>query len=198
MILPSRGKKSPPKQICVDQPPPGRLFGTRFRAQTRDLPPRVIRFPHLQRRERPTSARHARSDRRAGLTAGHAPRRAGPEPGAAAPAGRGRGRHAARTAITTPVTPSGPPPQSGGLTPEGCPGDGQGVLPAGGCAGTTTLRPPGKAQGLTWRYCTLTATTLGTHGPKGRTGGAADLANNGLAACRREGCQNLKTATYTA
>jgi hypothetical protein len=33
---------------------------------TRDLPPRVIRFPHLQRRGRPTSARHARSDRRHG------------------------------------------------------------------------------------------------------------------------------------
>jgi len=93
MILPSRGKKSPPKQICVDQPPPGRLFGTRFRAQTRDLPPRVIRFPHLQRRERPTSVRHARSNRRAGLASGHAPRRAGPEPGDAALAGRGRGRH---------------------------------------------------------------------------------------------------------
>jgi hypothetical protein len=37
--------------------PPGRLLGTLFRAQTRDLPPRVLRFPHLQRRERPTSAR---------------------------------------------------------------------------------------------------------------------------------------------
>ena len=60
---------------------------------------------------------------------------------------------AIRTGITTPVTPSGPPPQSGGL--------GQGVLPTGGCAGTTTLRlPPGKAQGPTWRYGTLTATAL--------------------------------------
>ncbi len=28
----------------------------------------------------------------------------------------------------TPLTPSGPPPRSGGHTPEGCPGDGQGVL----------------------------------------------------------------------
>jgi len=27
-----------------------------MRAHTRDLPPRVIRFPHLQRRGRPTSA----------------------------------------------------------------------------------------------------------------------------------------------
>jgi len=26
---------------------------------------------------------------------------------------------------------------------------------------------PAKAQGLTWYYGTLTATTLGTHGPKG-------------------------------
>jgi len=44
------------------------------------------------------------------------------------------------TAITTPVTPGGPPPQSGGL--------GQGVLPTGGCAGTTTLRLPlGKPTG---------------------------------------------------
>ncbi len=38
---------------------------------------------------------------------------------------------------------------------------------------------PGKAQGLTWYYCTLPATTphtanaLRTHGPKGRSGGAA-------------------------
>jgi len=47
----------------------------------------------LQQRGRPTSARHARSDRRAGLAAGHAPRRAGPEPGAAALVGGGRGRH---------------------------------------------------------------------------------------------------------
>ena len=30
-----------------------------MRAQTRDLPPRVIRFPHLQQRRRPTSARVA-------------------------------------------------------------------------------------------------------------------------------------------
>jgi len=62
------------------------------------------------------------------------------------------------TGITTPVTPGGPPPQSGGLTPEGCPARkrGQGVLPtplkgalgAGGCAGTTTLRlPQGKPRG---------------------------------------------------
>jgi len=45
---------------------------------------------------------------------------------------------AIRTAITTPVPPSGPPPQSGGLTPEGCPARkrGQGVLP-------TPLTPSG-------------------------------------------------------
>ena len=50
----------PPKQRCVDlTDSPGRLFGTLFRAQTRDLPPRVIRFPHLQRRGHPTSARVA-------------------------------------------------------------------------------------------------------------------------------------------
>ena len=30
-----------------------------MRAQTRDLPPRVIRLPHLQQRRRPTSARVA-------------------------------------------------------------------------------------------------------------------------------------------
>jgi hypothetical protein len=115
---------------------------------TRDLPPRVIRFPHLQRRERPTSARHARSDRRAGLAAGHAPRRAGPAAGgAAALVRRGRGRHAARTAITTPL---------------------KDVL------GTNPPATPGKAQGLTWCYGTPTATTLGTHGPKRRSGRAAD------------------------
>jgi hypothetical protein len=107
-----------------------------MRTGTCDLPPRVIRFPHLQRRGRPTFARHARSARRAERAAGHAPRRAGPAAGGdAALAGRGRGRHAARTAITT-------------------------------------LRlPPGRALGLTWRYGTLTATTLRTHGPKGRSGG---------------------------
>jgi len=45
------------------------------------------------------------------------------------------------TAITTPVTPGGPPPQSGG--------HGQGALGAGGCAGTTTLRLPlGKPRGF--------------------------------------------------
>ena len=44
---------------------------------------------------------HPRSDRRAGLAAGHAPRRAGPEPDAAALVGRDRRRHAARTGITT-------------------------------------------------------------------------------------------------
>ena len=64
-----------------------------MRAQTRDLPPRVIRFPHLQQRGHPPSARYAQSDRRAGLAAGHAPRRAGPEPGAAALVGSDRGRH---------------------------------------------------------------------------------------------------------
>jgi len=52
---------------------------------------------------------------------------------------------AIRTGITTPVTPSGPPPQSGGL--------GQGVLPTGGCAGTTTLR-------LTWLTVPLTIALL--------------------------------------
>jgi len=52
------------------------------------------------------------------------------------------------TGTTKPVTPSGPPPQSGGHTPEGCPRDGQGALGAGGCAGTTTLRlPRGKPRG---------------------------------------------------
>jgi hypothetical protein len=44
------------------------------------------------------------------------------------------------TGITTPVTPSGPPPQSSGLS--------QGTLGARGCAGTTTARPVlGKPSG---------------------------------------------------
>ena len=77
------------------------------------------------------------------------------------------------TGITTPVPPSGPPPQSGGLTPEGCPAH------RGLCRDNHPPATPGKAQGLTWRYGTLTATTphtanaSRTHSPKGewRRGG---------------------------
>jgi len=109
----------PPIPRCVDlTDPPGRLFGTLFRAQTRDLP-KSHSFSPLAAAgapdlcpTRPRRRSDRRSDRRAGRAAGHAPRRAGPEPGAAALVGRGRGRHAARTAITTPVTPSGPPPRT--------------------------------------------------------------------------------------
>ena len=71
-----------------------------------------------------------------GRASGHAPRRAGPEPGDAALAGRGRGRHHDGNHHHPPAT-------------------------------------PGKAQRLTWRYGTPTAMTLRTHGPKGRSGGAA-------------------------
>ncbi len=72
--------------------------------------------------------------RAAGLAAGHAPRRAGPEPGDAALAGRDRGCHHDGNHHHPPAT-------------------------------------PGKAQGLTWRYGTLTATTLCTHGPKEKMAG---------------------------
>jgi hypothetical protein len=71
-----------------------------------------------------------------------APRRAGPEPGDAALAGSGWGRHHDGNHHHPPAT-------------------------------------PGKAQGLTWRYGTPTATTphmanaSRPHGPKGRSGGAA-------------------------
>ncbi len=86
-----------------------------------------------------------RSDRRAGRAAGHAPRRAGPEPGAAALAGRGRGRHAARTGITTPVTPSGPPPRTADTPLKGVLRASAGRVPWG--QGAVPGQPP---SGLTW------------------------------------------------
>ena len=83
--------------------------------------PLAAEAPDLRPRRRQTAD--------TGLAAGHAPRRAGPEPGAAALVGRDRGRHHDRNHHRHP--------------------------PA----------TPGKAQGLSWRYYTLTATTLRTHGP---------------------------------
>ena len=141
----------------------------------RPLPARILRFPHLRRRGRPTSARVAdqtveldwrQAMPRAEPALSRAPRHLSAVIGAAI-----------TTGVATPVTPSGPPPQSGGLTPEGCParkrgqgvlptpltpsgpppsgghtpegcpGDGQGALGAGGCAGTTTLRLPWESPG---------------------------------------------------
>jgi hypothetical protein len=55
----------------------------------------------------PTSARVAAQIAHTGRATVHAPRRAGPEPGAAALAGRDRDRHAARTGITTLRLPLG-------------------------------------------------------------------------------------------
>ena len=123
----------------------------RPREAARPLPARILRFPHLRRRGRPTSARPPpaspirpptrdwrqampRAEPALSLTPLHLPAVIGA---------------AIRTGITTPVTPGVPPPQSGGHTPEGCPARkrGQGALGAGGCAGTTTLRLP---QGKPW------------------------------------------------
>ena len=70
------------------------------------------------------------------------------------------------TGITTPVTPGGPPPQSGGLGQGVPPTPLKGALGAGGCAGTTTLRlPQGKPR--------ADRALPRTRGPKGRTGGGA-------------------------
>ena len=56
------------------------------------------------------------------------------------------------TAITTPVTPSGPPPRTADTGRVSCP---QGL-----CRDNHRPATPGKAQGLTWCYYTLTAATL--------------------------------------
>jgi len=105
-----------------------------MRAQTRDLPSRVLRFPHLRRR--PTSAQPLPDT--PAQTAERDGRQAMPRAEPALSLARlplsAVIEAAITTGITTPVTPSGPPPQSGGL--------GQGIL------GTTTLRLPlGKPRG---------------------------------------------------
>jgi len=121
----------------------GSLLEPHESADPRSPPARILRFPHSQRRGCPISARHALSDRRAGLAAGHAPRRAGPELGAATFVGSGRGCHHDANHHHPPAT-------------------------------------PGKAQGLTWRYGTPTATTPHT----ARRGGVAALKGSFFCLCR--------------
>ena len=81
---------SPPKQRCVDLTAPQVAFLEHYsERRPATCPQESFVSPTCSSGD----ARHAQSDRRAGLASGHAPRRAGPEPGAAALVGRGRGRY---------------------------------------------------------------------------------------------------------
>jgi predicted amidohydrolase YtcJ len=64
--------------------------------------------------------------------------------------------------LRTPLTPSGPPPQSGGHTPEGCPRDGQGVLgiaPAACVCSTAAIASCSRATLFILGRCTPTLRT---------------------------------------
>ena len=98
----------------------------RAREAARPPPARILRFPHLQQRGRPTSARIA--DQTVEVDWRQAMPRTAPALGLATLPLSAVVGAAITTAITTPVTQSG--------------GHEQGVLPTGGCAGTATLRLP--------------------------------------------------------
>jgi len=135
-----------------------------MRAHTRDLPPRVLRFPHLPRRERPTSARLADQTVERGWR--QAMPRAEPALSLAPLLLSAVVGAAFTTGMTTPVTPSGPPPRTADTGRVSCP---QGAVPGQPPSGYPG-ESPGADLALRHAHC---HDTSHPHGPKGRSGGVA-------------------------